>query len=354
MADRVLVATRKGLFDIRRDRSWRIARTSFLGSPVSMTLRDARDGTLYAALNLGHFGAKLHRSGDEGASWEEIAAPSYEGAAGAASLKMMWALQPGGADEPGALWCGTIPGGLFRSEDRGSSWSLCRGLWEHPLREKWGGGGYDEPGIHSICVDPRNSARISIAVSTAGVWQSGDRGATWDSVGEGLRAEYMPPELTHDPVSQDAHCMVQCPAAPDVFWMQHHNGIFRSADCGAHWEELKGRPSSFGFPVAVHPKDPKTAWFAPAVKDEFRYPVDGKVVVSRTRDGGQSFEALREGLPQENAYDLVYRHGLVVDETGESLAMGSTTGALWVSENGGDSWITVSTHLPPIYVVRFA
>ena len=148
--------------------------------------------------------------------------------------------------------------------------------------------------------------------------------------------------------------MVQCPANPDVLWVQHHNGIFRSADAARSWTEIEGAgKSSFGFPVAVHPADPLSAWFVPAVKDEKRYPRDGRVVVKRTRDGGQTFEILTKGLPQEHAYDLVYRHALDVDATGERLAFGSTTGSLWLSENGGDSWLTLSSNLPPIHAVVF-
>ena len=148
--------------------------------------------------------------------------------------------------------------------------------------------------------------------------------------------------------------MVQCAAQPDGFWIQHHNGIFRSTDGARTWTEMTGvSPSAFGFPVAVHPDRADTAWFVPAVKDEKRYPREGRVVVTRTRDGGRTFETLTRGLPQQHAYDLVFRHALDVDETGTCLAFGSTTGSLWVSEDAGDSWQTVSNHLPPVYAVRF-
>lgn len=148
--------------------------------------------------------------------------------------------------------------------------------------------------------------------------------------------------------------VAQCPANPDVLWVQHHNGIFKSTDGAASWNEITSvQPSAFGFPVAVHPRDADTAWFVPAVRDEKRYPIGGRVVVNRTRDGGKTFETLTRGLPQEHAYDLVYRHALDVDETGDCLAFGSTTGSLWMSENGGDAWQTVSSNLPPIYAVRF-
>ena len=126
-------------------------------------------------------------------------------------------------------------------------------------------------------------------------------------------------------------------------------------DGGRSWAELPEVPvSGFGFPVAVHPRDPLTAWFVPGDKDERRIPVEARVVVLRTRDGGRSFDTLRQGLPQHQAYDLVYRHALAVDRTGERLAFGSTTGSLWVTENGGDGWITVAEHLPPVYAVAFA
>jgi hypothetical protein len=365
VSDRFLVATRKGLFDFRRgerggDVRWELARISFLGQPVTITLPDRRDGTIYAALNLGHFGVKLHRSSDDGASFEEIAAPRYpEKPQGSDdrtpwSLEQVWSLETGGADEPGLLWAGTIPGGLFRSLDRGGSWELVTSLWERPDRLEWTGGGYDHPGIHSICVDPRDSRRIALGISIGGVWRSEDGGRSWEPRSKGMFAAYVPPDLRETPNVQDPHRLAQCQSSPEVFWVQHHNAVFRSSDGAATWVELRDRPPSvFGFAVAAHPHDPDTAWFAPAVKDECRVPVEGRVVVARTRDGGASFELLRRGLPQQHAYDLVYRHGLAVDETGDRLAMGSTTGSLWVSEDQGDSWRCLSTQLPPIDAVRF-
>jgi hypothetical protein len=269
-------------------------------------------------------------------------------------VELIWALEAGGAAEPGTLWAGTLPGGLFRSRDRGEHWELNTALWQMPDRLRWNGGGYPQPGIHSICVHPSDARRVSVAVSTGGVWLTVDGGATWAAGGKGMRAEYVPPEQIYDPVSQDAHCMVQAPSNPDVLWVQHHNGIFGSTDGAKSWREYKAQPSSFGFAVAVHPERPERAWFVPAVKDERRYPVDGRMVVTRTDDGGETFRVFHKGLPQKNAYHLVYRHGLDVDETGERLAMGSTTGALWASDDGGKSWETLSTDLPPIYAVRIA
>jgi photosystem II stability/assembly factor-like uncharacterized protein len=383
--NRLHVATRKGLFTLERRRSgWAIARTSFLGDNCTLVLHDPRpspgksrrarqsrsgaaSGTLYAALDHGHFGPKMHRSTDGGQTWKPIGTPTYppkpadykprlpaEGKVYEWSLKLIWALAAGGPDEPGVLWCGTLPGGLFRSADHGATWELNRPLWDHPQREEWFGGGADYPGIHSICVHPRDPRHLILGISCGGAWITRDGGQTWNCSGPGMRAAYMPPERALEPNVQDPHQLVQCPTAPDHLWVQHHNGIFRSTNGAATWTEIENvKPSVFGFAVAVHPKDPNTAWFVPAIKDEKRIPVGGRVVVTRTKNGGRTFRALTRGLPQQHAYDLVFRHALDVDATGDCLAFGSTTGSLWISEDGGDSWETISTHLPPVYAVRF-
>ena len=362
MAGTFHAGTRKGLLTFEEDPGgWRLARSAFIGEPVTAVLPDARDGALYAALNLGHFGVKLHRSDDGGESWRELPAPAFplvedgDDDASGPSVSLLWTLAAGGADQLGLIWCGTIPGGLFRSDDRGESWSLVESLWNQPARAEWFGGGYDEPGVHSICVDPRDSARLTIAVSCGGVWLSDDAGASWRLGGTGLRADYMPPDRTDDRVVQDPHLLAQCRSAPDVMWCQHHNGIFRSGDRGENFTEIEtAQPSAFGFAVAVHPDDPDTAWFVPAVKDECRVPVDHRFVVSRTRDGGGAFALLSDGLPDAPAFDLVYRHGLAVDTAGERLLMGTTTGNLWVGERGGEDWSAVHGHLPPINQVVWA
>jgi hypothetical protein len=322
-----------------------------------MVLADRRDGHLYAALDLGHFGPKLWRSTDAGQHWQEIAAPAFvaEEEGEGPSVTMIWSLEGGGADRPGSLWAGTLPGALFHSPDHGDSWQLNQALWQRPERSQWFGGGYDQPGIHSICVDPRDSARLRVAVSCGGVWCSDDDGVNWACRTQGMRAAYMPAELAQTPEIQDPHRMLACPAAPETLWVQHHNGIFLSRDDAAHWQELLGvEPSSFGFALAVHPREPETAWFVPAVKDECRVPVGQRLVVTRTRDGGQRFESLSRGLPQTDCFDLVYRHALEVDESGQCLAMGSTTGHLWLSDDQGDSWQALAGNLPPIYALRFA
>jgi hypothetical protein len=228
MSDKMLVATRKGLLTLaKKNGSWSIVRTDFPGVPVTAVMHDARDGTLYALLKHGHFGAKLHRSDDDGRSWTELPAPAFPAdAAGSPTLFQIWTIETGGADEPGRLWA------------------------------------------------------------------------------------------------------------------------------GASWAQLKLPGDDFGFAVVAHPKDPNTAWFVPAIKDELRVPRDGALAVTRTRDGGKTWETFRDGLPQRDAFNLIYRHGLDIDSTGKQLAMGSTTGSLWVSETAGESWQLVNAHLPPVYALR--
>jgi hypothetical protein len=370
MSDRFLVATRKGLFTVQRGRSrlspWSIVAEAFIGDNVSMVLPDSRDGAIWAGLDHGHFGAKLHLSRDGGETWAESAAPAFppkpegyeevEPSGGRPipwTVLRIWSLEAGGNDDPGGLWCGTLPGGLFRSDDRGASWQLVRSLWDHPKRKEWFGGGAEYPGIHSISVEPGNSDRVALGVSCGGVWVTEDRGRTWACRADGMRAEYMPPERQYDPYIQDPHRVVRCPAAAGSLWAAHHNGVFRTVDGAKSWQEVTAQPSSFGFAVAVHPQDPDTAWLVPAESDQRRIPFEGRVVVSRTRDGGRSFTVLSRGLPQRHAYDITYRHALDIDDTGNHLAFGTTTGSLWVTVDQGDSWQTVAEHLPPVYAVRW-
>jgi hypothetical protein len=356
------VGTRKGLFTVQRQSGeWRLGQPHFPGEPVTQFVADPGGGEWYAALRLGHFGVKVKRSSDRGATWQEVASPAFPPKPTEGfwkddptpwSVDMVWALEAG----PNRMWAGALPAGLFVSDDRGASWQLVTSLWERPDRKEWFGGGYDHAGIHSILVDPRDPAHVTLAISCAGVWQTRDHGATWANTSEGLDAgAYMPGERRYDGNIQDVHRISACAAHPDVVWLQHHGGIYRSADGGRHWEGLGSpAPSSFGFPVVAHPVDPLCAWFAPAHSDAQRMPVDGRLVVNVTRDGGRTFRSHGEGLPSRDAYHLVYRHGLACAADGQTLAMGSTTGGLWISEDGAESWDCVSRDLPPIAVVRFA
>ncbi|CAN5530978.1 exo-alpha-sialidase [soil metagenome] len=359
-----LIGTRKGLFGLDDDG---VELLAFVGVPVTNVSVDRRDGTVFVAVGHGHFGAKVHRSDDGGATFTEVGTPTYppkpddaadvdpvRGTDVPWTVDMIWSLAPGHDDDADAVWAGTLPGGLFRSPDRGDSWELIRPLWDDPSRSQWFGGGYDLPGIHSICIDPRSADDVVVAISCGGVWRTEDRGASWTVRAEGMRAGYLPPEQAANPYTQDPHRVVRAPSDPDVLWCQHHSGMFRSTDNADSWTEITDvAPSTFGFAVAVHPAEADTAWFVPAVSDEVRIPVDGRMVVPRTADGGASFEAVGRGLPSERAFHLVYRHGLTVDDTGRRLLLGSTTGSMWISEDGGDSFETVTNDLPPVFSVAF-
>lgn len=228
------VATRKGLFTFERESSagpssWKIVDVSFLGNPVTMTLLDRRDGTFYAALDLGHFGVKLHCRIEDDSAWQECAVPVYpkgetigqfpseEGAPEIppkpASLSYIWSLETGGDDQPDLLWCGTIPGGLFVSKNRGAEWELVRSLWDLSERQMWFGGGMDNPGIHSICVDLRNSKHVSLAISCGGVWTSKDAGESWACQADGMFADYLPPPTKPKTRTCKTH-IVWCNAQP--------------------------------------------------------------------------------------------------------------------------------------------
>jgi hypothetical protein len=358
---KLLVGTRKGLFTVQSAATgWKIGKPQFAGEPVTQVAADPKDGAWYAALRLGHFGVKMKRSRDGGATWQEVATPAFPPKPEEGPWKddptpwavdLVWGLEAGG----GRLWAGGLPAGLFFSDDGGDSWKLVESLWLRPERKDWFGGGYDHAGIHSIVVDPRDAQHITLAVSCAGVWQSRDGGASWRNTSDGMDAGgYMPPERRYDGNIQDVHRLDACAAEPDVLWAQNHCGMYRSTDAGLHWATIAPpAPSGFGFAVAAHPADPQRAWFAPAHSDAQRMPVDGMLVVTETRDGGKSFVSHGNGLPARDAYHLVYRHGLVCAPDGRTLAMASTTGGLWVSEDGGASWQCLSRDLPPVAVLRF-
>jgi photosystem II stability/assembly factor-like uncharacterized protein len=385
---RVLVGTRKGTFFVeKRNGKWAPSLAGHAGVGVNFVARDPHTGTLWAALGHGHWGAKLSRSENDGQSWSDATQIKYP--AGArylappepdpnaseedmqrgptprdATLLKLWVF---GFGAPGQIHVGTIPGGLFSSHDGGQSFELNLGLWNHESRggdlfngpgnghTHWFGtpasDGEFAPGIHSIAIDPRNPARMLVAISTAGVLETVDGGKTWQGKNHGMLNDYLPDpaaEWGHDP-----HFVTLCAAQPEHVWQQNHSGVFYSSDGAQTWTRVSQpeRGVHFGFPVAVDEQDGKTAWLVPGKADTQRMAIDGKLFVARTRDGGQTWQDLRAGLPQDNAYDVIYRHAL--DHRQQCLAFGTTTGNLYLSEDAGDSWQTVSNNLPPIYSVRF-
>lgn len=393
MSDMILLGTRKGTVIVERSNgAWRPRPIAHAGIPVCYAARDPRDGTLWASLDHGHWGPKLSRSRDAGASWEDLSSLKYP--AGAryivkylptpdfdpeapvgrpeyqdATVYKIWNLAFGHADQPGRVYAGTIPGGLFVSDDGGDSWELNRPLWNHDSRggdlfandatreNRWGGTpasidyGVFEPGIHSIVVDPRDAQHLYVAVSSAGVLETRDGGLTWHGRNRGMLMDYLPnpeAEWGHDP-----HCVTGCPGQPEHLWQQNHCGVFYSSDGAQTWSKVS-RPEAgvhFGFPVAADARDGRTAWVVPARADSARMALAGGLCVARTTDGGQSWQSFRSGLPQDDAYDIVLRHGL--DVAGDRLCFGSTTGNVYLSEDRGETWRCLGNNFPPVYSVRF-
>ena len=350
---KLLVSSRKGLIIYtQRNGSWQYDALHFKGIPVCLAHYDHDSNTLWSFEDHGHWGVKMHRSGDFGRNWEEVAAPKYpEGSEVAegvpASLRYVWAAHSG----QGRLWLGTVPGGLFTSSDNGESFSLNEALWSAPERPgQWFGGGMDYPGIHSIVQDPNDPDHLYIGISCAGVYETKDAGTSWQVRNEGLRADFLPDPYAK--VGHDPHLLVACPASPEHMWQQNHCGIFKSSDAAATWTEVsqKDGPANFGFAVAVDEVNPDVAWVVPAISDEIRVAVDESLCVCRTDDGGKTWQDFRTGLPQQGCFDITYRHALV--KSGESLLFGTTTGNLFHSSDGGESWETVSNYLPMVHALQ--
>lgn len=358
MKNTLLLGTRKGLLVYRKTNAgWEAESQHFLGARVPYACEDPRNGTWWAMLDHGHWGEKLHRSTDRGKTWEELEPPKYpegtmvkEGVE--AKTEYLWVLQPGLPSNPGRLYIGTIPGGLFQSDDNGDSWQLVEGLWNHPSRpDGWFGGGFDNPGIHSVIIDPDDADHIFVGISCAGVFETTDGGTSWHPMNKGLSAEFLPDPTTE--IGQDPHLVAAAPSNKKVMWQQNHCGVYVSQDGSESWQNVSqpDAPANFGFPVSISETEPLTAFIVPAVADANRIAIEGGLCVSRTRDGGKTWEALRNGLPQENCYDIVFRHAL--DLTGNRLAFGTTTGNVFTTENEGDKWEVLGNYLPPVFSVRF-
>ena len=359
MKPTLLLGTRKGLIAYKyNDDKWSVENLSFEGVPISIAYADERTGTWWACLDNGHWGVKLHRSPDRGKTWSEVTAPAYpEGEevkdGVPATTRYLWSMAHGGKAHPSRLWIGTDPGGLFLSEDDGNSFQLVESLWNHPTRkEGWFGGGRDLPGIHSIVVDPRDEDHVHVGISCAGVFETTDAGKSWSIRNKGMNADFLP-----DPTVEtgfDPHIVVAARTNPDVLWQQNHCGIFRSSDGAKNWIEIdqKGGPAYFGFAVAVADDNPDQAWVAPAHSDVTRTAIKGSLCICRTDDGGKTWKEQRNGLPQEDCFDIVYRHCLA--SSGDAVAFGTTTGNLFYSADRGDNWQVLNNYLPMVYSLQFA
>jgi photosystem II stability/assembly factor-like uncharacterized protein len=347
------IGTRKGLFLLRSDetrRDWEVEGPLLTGWEVFHALLDPRDGALYACTNSFVYGPTVHRSADLGATWtraEKLGLPGD----GEVTLEKTWHLEPGREDEPGRLWLGAAPGALFRSDDSGESWEAVEGILDHPTREQWqpGAGGMC---CHSIQLDPSAPERMYVGISAAGVFRSDDGGETWTPANKGTAADFQPDNFPL--VGQCVHKVLLHPERPDRLWQQNHCGVYRSDDRGESWERLEdnGLPSGFGFPLALHPRDPDRAYVVPEVGAENRVTSDGRLGVYTTRDAGASWELASRGLP-EPAWVAVMREGFAFDRLDPfGLYLGTQSGSVFVSADEGESWQEAASQLPPILSVE--
>jgi hypothetical protein len=346
----LLVGTKKGLFVLVGEpgSEFEIVSRAFAGDPVEYAVRDPRSGRVFVSVTSPFYGPKIWYADDPAGEWEQaegVALP--EG--GEAALLRVWVIVPGEAD--GLIYAGGDPGALLTSRDGGETFELNRALWEHPTRPRWvpGAGGLC---LHSVTTWPGEPDRLALGISAAGVWLTEDGGASWRRGNEGLVARYLPEDAPpEDEVALCVHRLQRAPKRPERIFMQFHGGVYRSDDAGETWNDIAdGLPSDFGFPLAVDPADPDSAYVIPLTADVDRVTPEGRVRVYETRDAGASWTPRGDGLPSEHAYLTVLREAF--DSTGEGagleLYFGATSGEVFGSGDAGATWFAAATHLPPV------
>lgn len=355
----LLIGSMKGAFMLRSDRrrtSWELGGPYSHGSPVYATVFDQRNARhrIWTGVQSSRWGTFLRASDDFGKTWTEpetysIKFPENSGL----SLKNIWQICQGRDDQPDTLYCGVEPSALFRSQDNGESWSLVRGLFDHPHRPKWqpGGGGLC---LHTILPDPQNRARLWVAISAAGVYRTDDGGETWQACNRGIRAEFLPEKYPE--FGQCVHKVVQHPAEPRRLFLQNHWGLYRSDDGADSWKDIaNGVPSDFGFAMAGHPHNPDTVYIVPIESDEYRCTPEGKLRVYRTGNAGRSWEPLTRGLPQKNALETILRDALATDKLDPvGVYFGTRSGQVYGSNDEGKKWQLIWEGLPPVVCVKAA
>jgi photosystem II stability/assembly factor-like uncharacterized protein len=274
----------------------------------------------------------------------------YDGSQRPWEFKRVWHVEPSLTD-PDTVYAGVEDAALFRTQDGGKEWQELSGLRGHGSGPKWqpGAGGMC---LHTIVLDPADPQRIFVAISAAGAFRSDDGGASWKPINRGLQSGGIP-----DPNAEVGHCVHRIamhPSRPDVLFMQKHWDVMRTDDAGESWHEISGDlPSDFGFPIAVHPHEPDTAYVVPITSDSYHFPPDGRLRVYRSRTGGGEWEPLSDGLPQEHCYVNVLRDAMAVDSLEEpGIYFGTTGGQVYGSADAGDSWTPIVRDLPAVLSVE--
>ncbi|MEX0852068.1 MAG: sialidase family protein [Bauldia sp.] len=348
----ILIGTRKGAFIVDGDaerRSWALSGPFCETWPINHVVADPLTRTIYAGGGNSWFGPAVWKSTDMGATWSHSSEGlAYE--AGLEPIKSVWSL----AFRAGRLYAGVEPAGLFCSDDGGQTWRHVAGLQKHPTRPNWQPGGAGLI-LHSIVLHPDDPRQIWVAMSAVGVFHTADGGETWEPRNQGTRNDYMPEGQRYPEFGQCVHSLVMAPGMSDRLYQQNHCGMYRSDDGGRTWQSIEaGLPSSFGFPAAVHPRDPASLYLVPLNGDTAgRYVPEGKAAVWRTRDGGDHWQALRAGLPQKNAFFGVLRQAMATDPVDPvGIYFGTSSGSLYASADDGDRWTAIVEHLPTIQSVE--
>ena len=351
------IGTNKGLILARSKdrRTWELSDLQFPMVGVYALAIDTRGSTprLLVSAHSEHWGPGLCHSDDLGASWVEpdegaIAFPAETGAA----LARAWALVPS-RSEPNVVWAGSEPQGLFRSTDRGEHFEFVQALWDHPHRPEWGAG-FGGAAIHTVLPHPSDPQRVTVAMSTGGVYRSEDGGASWSASNSGVSAYFFPdpyPEF-----GQCVHKIARDSADPERLFLQNHRGVYRSDDGGVQWNSIAdGLPCDFGFAMVTHPHRGDVAYTFPIESDGMRLPPDRQCRVFRTEDAGATWSALTDGLPAGTYYSSVLRDAMCADDADPAgLYFGTRNGEVFASADEGEHWTTVVEHLPDVLCVRAA
>jgi len=354
----LLVGTTKGAFLLRSNQQrnrWEVGGPYFHGHAVYAMAYDDRGGQhrLWASTS-NYWGTFLRSTDDFGKSWTNPSvAPIRFPADTGISLKNIWQVCLGRPDEPDVLYCGVEPAALFETRDAGESWSLVRGLFNHPHRPRWvpGNGGL---ALHTIVLDPTDRERIYVAISSGGVYRTDDGGRTWTARNCGVRVVFMPSKFPE--FGQCVHKIAMHPLRPERLFLQNHWGLYRSDDRADHWTDIaNGVPSDFGFAMVVHPRKPDCVYILPVESDEFRCTCDGRLRVYRTHNAGVSWEPLTRGLPQKGAYETVLRDAMSIDSLDPvGVYFGTRSGQLFASTDEGKSWRKILDGLPAVVCVKHA